>query len=215
MLVRSFEFIETILGLLAAFVLGIAAPAGGLIFGLSLLSEQNWPFGVLVLLLTAPSAWSSGMLIRLAGAWERDVLRNGYLTRPTAGPEQLDWRISDDIPERDRQTLIGYMAFHLPELHWLFRVWCAFFWLVLVAAATYLGHILCRGAAHAVHNDHAVLLALACAGHLAFLVAANLFLVLAAAVLMPGSNDWLIFYRGRFVMDAAALSISLAAVFAL
>lgn len=215
-MIRMFEICESILGLLAAFVLGLAAPVGGLIFGLSLLADRTWPAGVAVLLVTAPACWSSGTVIRLAGNWERDVLRQRRERPSDFGPEQIDWRFEEpeELSERDRQTLIGYMASSLPDFAWPFRVWCALYWLMLVGAAAWLGHELCRGAAHAVNANSTVLFVLACAGHLAFLVAANLYLVLSTAVLMPSSNDWLLLYRARFILDAAALMVSVAAVFA-
>jgi hypothetical protein len=210
---KWFEYCESALGLLAAFMLGIAVPPGLFFAGLGRIHQGFWVQGLGVLAISALSLRSSVIVIRLAARWEKDVLKT-----PVVVDEDEYYRMSFDfeegIPEADRRALIGFMASNLPELTWRFRLWCSLFWLALLATATYLGHQLCLGAIHAANNDGNFLFFLACVGHLAFLVAANLYLVLAVAVLTPKTHEWLFFYRSRLLLDVVAISVSVGLVLA-
>ncbi len=217
-MLRTLAFLESLAGLLAAFIVGISIPLGGLILFIERIANDHVVQGIGAFAGMILTGWSSGLVIRLASRWEREGMRRSFET-DAAGPadDRLpaeDFAATEEIPERDRRTLVGFMASSLPSMNWPFRVWCWTYWNGLVLAAAMLGHAMCKGAivARARNPEGTLLFSAACVGHLAFMFAANLYLVLAAAVVLREWEYWKWFYRSRLIIALGATGLSIASV---
>ena len=183
--------VEAVLGLLATFFIGFSAPLllVGALFG------ARTP-AMITLLALGFTGWAAIFVARLASqALEGERQRSFRLgnTRPDFRP--LD---SDLL----RIPLALAMVARLPRIHRFIRPWLGLWWLLHFTAAAFLGHLAATRTLQEFDVNKLLLsIPLAILMHFAFLFAANLYLLLAIAILVPWPKLWLQIWKQRFLID--------------
>ena len=201
---------EGVLGLLAAFFIGLPAPlAAGIAVGNLLPGRLGW-LGVIAFFLTG---YLSVLVVRLAA-------------RATEGDSRAEWtsgklvsvgRVVETQTSATAETLEPVvvplaiaMAIRLPHWHGLIRPFVAVWWLSHFAAAAFLGHAVASIAARGLNNAGWMLsVPLTLLATFAFLFAGNLYLMLAVAACVRKPGVWLIVWRHRFFVDLILAAVLL------
>lgn len=194
---RARTNIEAVMGLFAAFFIGLPAP----IVVTAAVMHLPVPNLELLRVLSVITFFASGYLcvtvIRLGGrAVEGDRPGNSFYLARESNVSQLDRQRNSEfyIP------LALAMAIRLPNWWNGIRPLIAIWWLCHFVVAAIFGHLATRQL-NGINNAGLVAIPITLAVTMAFLFAANLYLMLAIAVGIPRPRVWLIAWRYRFVVD--------------
>jgi len=193
---------EGVLGLLAAFFIGLPAPfVAGIAVGSMLPRQIRW-IGVIAFFLTG---YLSALVVRLAArAVEGDRESERVTGKLNANPRSINASLVpvDEAREPLFVPLAIAMAIRLPPWHGLIRPLVAVWWLSHFAAAAFLGHVIASIAARGLNNPGWMLsVPLTMLATFAFLFAGNLYLMLAVAACVKRPGVWLIVWQYRFFLD--------------
>lgn len=194
---RARTNVEAVMGLLAAFIIGLPAP----LFATVGVMHLPLPNRELLMVLAGATFFATAYLcltvVRVGGrAVEGDRFGNSfYLKRESQVAVALQ-RQEDEffIP------LSLAMAIRLPQWWVPIRPFIAVWWLCHFVVAAVFGHMLARGL-NGINNAALITIPISLALTMAFLFAANLYLMLAIAVSIRMPRIWLIAWRYRFVVD--------------
>lgn len=199
---RARMTLEGVLGLLAAFFIGLPAPfAAGVAVGSMLPRRIRW-LGIIAFFLTG---YLSALVVRLAArAVEGDRESERVTGRLKLNARSINAALVPVDEEREPLfvPLAIAMAIRLPPWHGLIRPLVAVWWLSHFAAAAFLGHVVATIAARGLNNPGWMLsVPLTMLATFAFLFAGNLYLMLAVAACVKRPGVWLIVWRYRFFLD--------------
>lgn len=184
--------VEAVLGLLATFFIGFTAP---LVLLVAIILNRFSFFLGFVLAGLAVAA--SIFVARLASQ-----SLEGQATAFRLGDPRPRLRdVHDDAPRLEIPLALAMVA-RLPRFPRLIRPLLGGWWLLHFAGAAALGHLAAVQTLHEVNNA-TLIFSITIAGvvHFAFLFAANLYLLLAVAVLFPWPKLWLTVWQQRFLID--------------
>lgn len=194
---RARTNIEAVMGLFAAFLIGIPAPIFVMTAILHVPGVSRELLCVLAFLALIATGYLCITVIRIGGrAVEGDRPGNSfYLARETdentaAARKQHEFFI----------PLALAMAIRLPNWWAVVRPLIAIWWLAHFVTAALIGHMVVRQL-NGVNNPGVGAILFRLALTMAFLFAANLYLMLAIAVSIPRSRIWVLAWRNRFVVD--------------
>ncbi len=193
---------EGVLGLLAAFFIGLPAPfAAGIAVGAILPRRIRW-MGIIAFVLTG---YLSALVVRLAArAVEGDRESERVTGRLRSIPRSINAALVPVGESREPLfvPLAIAMAIRLPPWHGLVRPLVAVWWLSHFAAAAFIGHVVASIAARGLNNPGWMLsVPLTMLATFAFVFAGNLYLMLAVAACVKRPGLWLIVWRHRFFLD--------------
>jgi hypothetical protein len=200
---RSQVTFEGVMGLLAAFFIGLPSPfvAATLV---AVLSPQVW----LALPVFLVTGYLSALVVRLAArAIEGDDHRASFGMAPRPGSAAAIPSYSSDPVHL---PLAVAMAIRLPKWPTIVRPLVAVWWLSHFLAAAMIGHSVAAHCLKGVNNQGLIVgIPMTLLVTFAFLFAANLYLMLSVAVCIRRPGIWLIAWRHRFVLDLITASILL------
>ena len=200
---------EGVLGLLAAFFIGLPAPFGAGIAVGNLLPGLFW-LGIVIFFLTG---YLSALVVRLAArAVEGDRPSDRFSGKlvPTANSINTIPVSAEGAHEPLVVPLAIAMAIRLPHWNGLIRPFVAVWWLSHFAAAAFLGHAVASTAARGLNNAGWMFsVPLTLLATFAFLFAGNLYLMLAVAACVRSPGVWLIVWRHRFFVDLILAAVLL------
>lgn len=203
---RARTNVEAVMGLCAAFTIGLPVP---LVVTIAVMNLRLPNQAVLVALATA-TFLASGYLcltvLRLGSrAVEGDHSANSFYLMPESSVKRLDHTPNDGfyIP------LALAMAIRLPDWWTLIRPFIAFWWLGHFVIAALFGHMAAKQFI-GVNNPGLLPVLATIAVTMSFLFAANLYLMLALAVSIPLPRIWLLVWRYRFVVDLVVTAAMIA-----
>ncbi len=207
---RARMTLEGVLGLVAAFFIGLPAPFGAGIAVGSLMPRQFRWLGVVAFFL---AGYLSALVVRLAA---RSVEGDRESDRSTGKLVATSHSINAAlVPVHEaREPLVVplaiAMAIRLPHWNGLIRPLVAVWWLSHFAAAAFLGHVVASIAARGLNNVGWMLsVPLTLLATFAFLFAGNLYLMLAVAACVRMPGVWLIVWRHRFFVDLVLAAVLL------
>lgn len=223
---RGHMTFEGVLGLLAAFFIGLPSPIlGGVAIAHLIPLPGNWLgwlvfFGtgylsLLVVNLAARATEGDGNRLRFSGRLVSSNRMSEFVESSDEMPDEL--LNSDDSEEVTIVTpatipLAIAMAVRLPAWPLLLRPAIGLWWLGHFATAAFLGHHI---GAHSLQGVNAVNLFVAVPFTLgatfAFLFAGNLYLMLAVATIIKKPKIWLTVWQNRYFVDFVIAAILLLA----
>lgn len=184
--------VEAVLGLLATFFIGFTAPLVLLI--VVVLGRFSLIFGFV---LAGLAGTASVFVARLAS----QSLEGQTRTFRLGDPRPRMGEVNGEMPRLEIPLALAMVA-RLPRFPSLVRPLLGGWWLLHFAGAAALGHLTAVQTMHE-FNNAALIFSITIAGvvHFAFLFAANLYLLLAVAVLFPWPKLWLTVWQQRFLID--------------
>lgn len=200
MLRKFWTAVESIVGLLATFMIGFTPPVL-LFFGIFVSGDLVIAGPCLAgCLLTGWLAWRVAKLASIV------VEQKGSLWPPDPPDlpkeEKEVFRIEDPPLPPTAPPLALAMAHELPRLSSLARGALGMWWLGHFALAVVAGHFSAQWIVHVVNPQaQAIVFVIGVFFHFAFLFAANLYLLLATAVLAPRPEIWEQLWSYRFLID--------------
>lgn len=194
---RARTNVEAVMGLFAAFFIGIPVPFVATM-GILNLPLRNHE---LVMVLATVTFLTTGYLcltvVRLGGrAVEGERAGNSFSLNLDARANSVEPNTYDDF----YVPLALAMAIRLPNWWTFLRPLIAVWWLGHFGIAALFGHLAARHL-NGMNNPGLITIPITLAVTMAFLFAANLYLMLSIAVSIPLPRIWLIAWRYRFVVD--------------
>lgn len=199
---------EGVLGLLAAFFIGLPAPFLVIAAALNLFpGNLRW----LGIGLAIGAGYLSLLVVRLAArATEGD---DDQATDRVLSPRRFRDKELVSANEGSRLGVVPLaiaMAIRLPNWPLVFRPFIGLWWLAHFGAAAFLGHLVAAWAAKGLNNAAwFVSVPLTLLATFAFLFAGNLYLILSVATCINRPSIWLIVWRHRFLLDLLLASFLL------
>lgn len=193
---------EGVLGLLAAFFIGLPAPLmAGVAVG-HLVPQVGVGLGIVTFLV---AGYFSVLVVRLAArATEGDhpaEFTSGKLVS-TRQQEEMEDLPNEAVPSPIFVPLAIAMALRLPNWPMLVRPWIGLWWLTHFATAAFLGHHIAANLVNRMNNGNLWIgIPFTLLATFAFLFAGNLYLMLAIAACVKKPGVWLIVWRHRFFVD--------------
>lgn len=207
---RAKMTLEGVLGLLAAFFIGLPAPLGAGVAVGNLLPGLFGLLGVIVFFLTG---YLSILVVRLAARATEGDSRTEWTSGKLVAVGRLDELKTSATAEAFKPVdvpLAIAMAIRLPRWNGLIRPFVAVWWMSHFAAAAFLGHAVASIAARGLNNaDWMLSVPLTLLATFAFLFAGNLYLMLAVAACVRRPGVWLIVWRHRFFVDLILAAVLL------
>lgn len=201
---------EGVLGLLAAFFIGLPAPLMAGVAVAHLVPGAEILLGVITFVV---AGYLSILVVRLAA---RATEGDGRAERTTGTLvsvrrlEEMQTSTTNETVEPVFVPLAIAMAIRLPRWNGLIRPFVAVWWLSHFAAAAFLGHGVASIAARGLNNAGWMLsVPLTLLATFAFLFAGNLYLMLAVAACVRRPDVWLIVWRHRFLVDLILAAVLL------
>jgi hypothetical protein len=202
LLPRARMTFEGVLGLLAAFFIGLPAPLMAGVTVAHLVPGAEIVLGVITFVVTG---YLSILVVRLAArATEGDSGAEGTSGKLVSirRMEEIQTSTTNEVGGPVVVPLAIAMAIRLPRWNRLIRPFVAIWWLAHFAAAAFLGHGVASIAARGLNNAGWMLsVPLTLLATFAFLFAGNLYLMLAVAACVRRPGVWLIVWRHRFFVD--------------
>ena len=194
--------VEGVLGLLAAFIIGLPAPLLTSVAVAQLIPGAEILLGVITFVVTG---YLSILVVRLAArATEGDgrAARTSETLVSIRRLEKMPVSATNEVGDQVIVPLAIAMAIRLPRWNGLIRPFVAVWWLAHFAAAAFLGHGVASIAVRGLNNAGWMLsVPLTLLATFAFLFAGNLYLMLAVAACVRRPGVWLIVWRHRFFVD--------------
>jgi hypothetical protein len=200
---------ESIVGLLATFIIGFIPPVLLFLGSLPFLVNGNFPLFLLCLIGGGLTGFLAGYVARLASrVVDRNGLQPAYI-EPTHEPIG----VADDstapygfdeeaVPAPYAIPLVLAMAHELPPMRNLFRGTLAVWWLAHFGLAVFAGHVSASiVSASLVRPSPETVFTVGLVLHMALLFAANLYLLLAVAVVEPDQSIWYRVWDYRLPID--------------
>lgn len=200
MLQKICNLIESIAGLLAAFVIGFAPPILLALSGLMNFGLREPGLAFLCIVGALATGAMAGYVATLAS---RVVERDGSLwpANPVVADEEV-FRIEETPSLPATQPLAIGMAYEMRPAPLPVRVVLSLWWLTHFGAAVVAGHFAAQLVAGNLRGPGgATLFLVGVSLHFAFLFAANLYLLLSAAVALPWEELWHDLWRYRIMID--------------
>lgn len=193
---------EGVLGLLAAFFIGLPAPfLAGIAVGQLLPGPARW-LGIAAFVVTG---YLSLLVVRLAARATEGDGGAGRMSGRMINIRSLHQRAATTAKDASRSVVVPLaiaMAMRLPNWPALCRPFIGVWWLSHFAAAAFIGHAVAALAARGLNNAGGVLsVPLTLMATFAFVFAGNLYLMLAVAACVRRPGVWLIVWRHRFFVD--------------
>ena len=208
MLRKTWIAAESIIGLLAAFVIGFMPPIVMGVGALPLFGNGEPLLAILCLAGAVLSGCAAAYVARLAS---RVVERKGSLWPPDPPPDEA-FQFDETPAEPPAPPLVVAMVSQLRPMPVPVRIVLSLWWFVHFALAVVAGHFSAKLVTNGlVGRGAATLFLVGVALHFAFLFAANLYLMLAAAVLVRAEWLWNDLWNFRIAID---LYLALASTFA-
>lgn len=206
---------ESLMGLLATIVIGLI-PVGALLPVLvQAVQDRQWLRVVLAAAGFPISLVIAGTVITIAS---RVVNRKGSIwPNPGGWPayapgdrERDDYEIDENPPPAPAVPLAVAMARELRPLPWIISVPLSLWWIAHFGLALLLGHLAARlMAAALIVPGIGLFLVVGAVLHFGFLFAANLYLLLAAAVLRPSETFQHKLWNSRVWIDSLLATASM------
>jgi hypothetical protein len=193
---RARTNVETVLGICAAFFIGLPAPLIATV-AVAVLPWPNFGFPVVLsLIVLLSTGYLQLTVVHLAArAIEGDDEHQSFLLQPETARARRG--------RRDSETYIPLpmaMAIRLPNWWAIFRPLIAIWWAAHFVVAAVFGHMTAKQV-NGMNNASLGTVLISLGLMMAFLLAANLYLMLAIAVAIPKPRIWLIAWQYRFIVD--------------
>lgn len=193
---------EGVLGLLAAFFIGLPVPLlSGLAVGFALPAGASG-LGALVFVVTG---YLSILVVRLAARASEGDGEDERSSGRLVSTRRLGELEASTVGNSDEPSVVPLaiaMAIRLPNWPVLIRPWIGLWWLAHFGAAAFLGHHIAAHLVNRVNNANLwVGVPFTLLATFAFLFAGNLYLMLAVAACVRKPGVWLIVWRHRFLVD--------------
>lgn len=199
---------ESIVGLLATFIIGFIPPVLLFLGSLPFLVDGNFPLFLLCLIGGGLTGFLAGYVAKLASrVVDRKGLHPAY-DAPSGEafdpPEHLDdvFQIEETLTSPQSVPLALAMAHELPPLRTVFRGALALWWLAHFGLAVFAGHVSATIVSASLDRPTPpTVFVVGLALHLALLFAANLYLLLAVAIAEPDETIWHRVWNYRLPID--------------
>lgn len=181
---------EAVLGLTATFFIGFAPVVITGLWTIIACGQQEWGLAVLSGVGASVTGWLAGRVAALAGQSLPPELAPVDLTMGNR-PNRL----------RERRAFAVEMAIHMPTPHAILRPVLFLWWLSHFAAGLMLAFLMHGWLNHGIRDPTFLTVLIPIAFHLAFMIAANIYLTLAVAALDVDESTVAKVWKMRFSID--------------